>query len=156
GVLPLAWTERLAAAVEDVLASRDGTDLSEMAARIDAGGGAVLRDQVGAGAGAARGRFFAGTDHWRRHATFRDFALASPLPAIVAALLRSRTVALYEDSLLVKEPGTLERTAFHQDMAYFHVSGTQVCTTWCPLDQVDDESGAVKYVRGSHRWQRDF
>src|SRR5262249_32910518 len=94
--------------------------------------------------------------HWRRHATFRDFALASPLPAIVAGLLRSRSVALYEDSLLVKEPGTLERTAFHQDMAYFHVSGTQVCTTWCPLDQVDDESGAVKYVRGSHRWQRDF
>jgi len=154
GVLAPEWITRLQAAVEDVLAARDGTDLSAMAQQIDAGGGAVLRDT--APSAARRGRFFAGTDHWRRHATFRDFALLSPLPALVAGLLRSRRVALYEDSLLVKEPGTLERTAFHQDMAYFHVGGTQVCTTWCPLDLVSAETGAVKYVRSSHRWAQDF
>lgn len=154
GVLAPDWIARLHAAVEDVLSARDGTDLSAMAAQIDAGGGAVLRDA--ASDGTPRGRFFAGTDHWRRHRTFRDFALVSPLPALVAALLRARRVALYEDSLLVKEPGTVERTAFHQDMAYFHVTGSQVCTTWCPLDLVDAATGAVKYVRGSHRWQRDF
>jgi len=154
GVLPGDWISRLQQAVEEVLTARDGTDLSAMAAQIDAGGGAVLRDP--AAAGTRRGRFFAGTDHWRRNATFRAFALESPLPAVVAGLLRSRAVALYEDSLLVKEPGTAERTAFHQDMAYFHVTGTQVCTTWCPLDHVSTETGAVEYVRGSHRWERDF
>lgn len=154
GVLPASWLERLAAAVEDALAARDGTDLSAMATQIAAGGGAVLRDQ--AAAAAPRGRFFAGTDHWRRHATFRAFALESPLPRLVAALLRSRGVALYEDSVLVKEPGTTERTAFHQDMAYFHVSGSQVCTTWCPLDEVSLATGAVQYVRGSHRWTTAF
>lgn len=154
GVLPATWTERLAAAVEELLAAGDGTDLSAMASSIDAGGGPVLRDA--ASAGAPRGRFFAGTDHWRRHPTFRDFALASPLPGVVAALLRSRQVALYEDSVLVKEPGTVERTAFHQDMAYFHVSGRQVCTTWCPLDRVSAETGAVRYVRGSHRLAQEF
>jgi ectoine hydroxylase-related dioxygenase (phytanoyl-CoA dioxygenase family) len=153
-VVPAAWTERLAAAVEEVLAARDGTDLSAMASAIDAGGGAVLRDAPSADA--PRGRFFAGTDHWRRHATFRAFALESPLPALVAALLRARRVTLYEDSLLVKEPGTSERTAFHQDMAYFHVTGSQVCTTWCPLDDVTLETGAVQYVRGSHLWQKEF
>ena len=63
---------------------------------------------------------------------------------------------LYEDSLLVKEPGTSERTAFHQDMAYFHVTGRQVCTTWCPLDDVTLETGAVQYVRGSHLWTTEF
>jgi ectoine hydroxylase-related dioxygenase (phytanoyl-CoA dioxygenase family) len=154
GVLPAGWLARLEVAVEEVLASGDGTDLSAMAAQIAAGGGTVLRD---AAAGARpRGRFFAGIDHWRRHATFRELALESPLPAVAAALLRSREVALYEDSVLVKEPGALERTAFHQDMAYFHVSGDQVCTTWCPLDLVSAATGAVKYVRGSHRWQREF
>ena len=56
-------------------------------------------------------------------------------------------VWLYEDSVLVKEPGTEERTAFHQDMAYFHLDGDQVCTTWVPLDPVTAESGAVRYVR---------
>jgi ectoine hydroxylase-related dioxygenase (phytanoyl-CoA dioxygenase family) len=150
-VLPADWIERMRAAVENVLAARDGTDLSAMASRIAAAGSDVLRDP-----GTSTGRFFAGTDHWRRHAIFRDFALASPLPALVAQLLRSRVVALYEDSLLVKEPGTVERTAFHQDMAYFHVTGTHVCTTWCPLDHVTPESGAVTYVRGSHRWDRTF
>ncbi|MBY0279047.1 phytanoyl-CoA dioxygenase family protein [Candidatus Binatia bacterium] len=158
GVLPADWTERLALAVEDVIAASDGTDLSAMASAIDAGGGAVLRDApaTGTAAGAPRGRFFAGTDHWRKHQTFRAFALESPLPRIVAELLRSRRVTLYEDSLLVKEPGTSERTAFHQDMAYFHVTGRQVCTTWCPLDDVTLDSGAVQYVRGSHLWQTEF
>lgn len=153
-VVPAAWTERLAAAVEDVIAARDGTDLSAMASQIDAGGGAVLRDATTSGT--TRGRFFAGTDHWRRHATFRAFALESPLPRVVAGLLRARRVTLYEDSLLVKEPGTSERTAFHQDMAYFHVTGQQVCTTWCPLDDVTLETGAVQYVRGSHLWTKEF
>lgn len=154
GVVPADWTTRLAAAVEDVIAASDGTDLSAMASQIDRGGGAVLRDAQAADA--PRGRFFAGTDHWRRHATFRAFALESPLPRVVAALLRARRVTLYEDSLLVKEPGTSERTAFHQDMAYFHVTGQQVCTTWCPLDEVSVETGAVQYVRGSHLWATEF
>lgn len=26
------------------------------------------------------------------------------------------------------------------------------CTTWCPLDCVGPETGAVRYARGSHRW----
>jgi ectoine hydroxylase-related dioxygenase (phytanoyl-CoA dioxygenase family) len=53
--------------------------------------------------------------------------------------------------VLVKEPGTPERTAFHQDLAYFHLDGTQLCTTWVPLDPVTSESGAVEFVAGSHR-----
>ena len=35
---------------------------------------------------------------------------------------------------------------------YFHVDGEQLCTTWCPLDPVGAETGAVRYARGSHRW----
>jgi ectoine hydroxylase-related dioxygenase (phytanoyl-CoA dioxygenase family) len=60
-------------------------------------------------------------------------------------------VWLYEDSVLVKEPGTEERTAFHQDMAYFRLAGDLVCTSWVPLDPVTAETGAVRYVLGSHR-----
>ena len=52
----------------------------------------------------------------------------------------------------MKEPGALERTVWHQDLAYFHVDGDQLCTTWCPLDPTDAENGAVRYARGSHRW----
>ena len=54
--------------------------------------------------------------------------------------------------MLVKEPGAVERTAWHQDLGYFHVDGEQLATTWCPLDRVDARDGAVRYVVGSHRW----
>ena len=35
-------------------------------------------------------------------------------------------VWLYEDSVLVKEPGAREATEWHQDLGYFHVDGTQL------------------------------
>lgn len=141
GVLPQAWLERMAAPLERELCGARSADLTEMARGLAQGGGASPEPA---------GRFRAGTDHWRHDADFRAFACASPLPAIAARLMRSATVRLYEDSLLVKEPGTAEVTAFHQDMGYFHFDGERACTFWCPLDPVDASSGAVRYVRGSH------
>jgi ectoine hydroxylase-related dioxygenase (phytanoyl-CoA dioxygenase family) len=153
-VMPAAWLERMAAPIEAELAAARSADLSEMARAIEAGGGEILEDP--AIEPASSGRFIAGTDHWRSNADFRAFATESPLAEIAAALMRSETVHLYEDSLLVKEPGSKERTAYHQDLAYFHVEGEQVCTSWCPLDPVTPETGAVSYVRGSHRWGKVY
>ena len=70
--------------------------------------------------------------------------------SIVASLLQTRTLHLYEDSILVKEPGSREPTVFHQDHPYFSVDGDLVCTTWIPLDPVTRDTGAIGYVRGSH------
>lgn len=97
-----------------------------------------------------RGRFRSGVDHWRHDPEFRAFALESPLPGLVADLLESRVLHLYEDSVLVKEPNTREPTVFHQDLPYFSVDGESVCTTWVPLDRVTRATGAMGYVRGSH------
>ncbi len=107
-------------------------------------------------AGERHGRFYSGLDHWKSNADFADFARASPLPGLVAALLSSDKLNLYEDSVLVKEPGAIEKTAFHQDMSYFHVEGYQVCTTWVPLDPVRAETGAVRFIPGSHRWKKKY
>jgi ectoine hydroxylase-related dioxygenase (phytanoyl-CoA dioxygenase family) len=103
-------------------------------------------------AGSRSGRFRSGVDHWLVDPAFERFARASGLPAIAAALLRSSKLNLWEDSVLVKEPGSGERTAWHQDLSYFHVNGDQLCTTWVPLDEVDAHTGAMSFVRGSHRW----
>lgn len=104
----------------------------------------------------ARGQFRSGVDHWLVDERFAHFACDGPLPEIVAGLLGSHTIHLYEDSLLVKEPGTIERTAFHTDLSYFQVDGDLICTTWVPFDPAGPENGAVTYVRGSHRWKREF
>lgn len=151
-ILPVDFVASMAQPIEDALAGSEMADLSEMADALEQGAGAarIVDDAVVSGGG-PRGKFRAGTDHWRVQEEFRDFALRSPLPEIVAALLRSDEVRLYEDSVLVKEPGTQEKTGFHQDMAYFHLEGDLVCTTWVPLDVVTEETGAVRFVAGSHR-----
>ena len=102
------------------------------------------------------GRFAGGVDHWREQDEFAWFAGATALPRLVAALLDSAALWLYEDSVLVKEPGTAAPTVWHQDLGYFHVTGEQLATTWCPLDLVTSESGAVRYARGSHRWDATY
>lgn len=147
-VMPLEWLARMAAPVERAVT----TDLTEFGEDLatNAGAARVVDERV-VSAGVPRGHFKAGTDHWVEDPEFLAFATESPLGAIVAAVLRSEHVWLYEDSVLVKEPGTQERTAFHQDMAYFHLDGDLVCTTWVPLDPVTTETGAVRFVLGSHR-----
>jgi len=153
GVIPAAWIERMSEPLERELSDARSADLSAIARSIERSGGETVAAPA---TGAAAGRFRAGTDHWRHDAAFRAFAVESPLPRIAAALMRSEAVYLYEDSLLVKEPGTREATAFHQDMGYFHITGEHACTTWCPLDRVTPESGALRYVRGSHRSGRVY
>ena len=60
------------------------------------------------------------------------------------------------DQLLVKEPGTSEPTPWHHDLPFWPFQGEHVCTLWLALDEVTLESGAVEYVKGSHRWGKRF
>jgi len=46
----------------------------------------------------------------------------------------------------------LLRTAFHQDASFFALRGEQVAVCWVLCDEVTEASGAIGYVRGSHRW----
>jgi ectoine hydroxylase-related dioxygenase (phytanoyl-CoA dioxygenase family) len=146
GVLDPEVVTAMAGPVDDALRGDESADLSEMGRALAAAGETVLSD------GESGGGFVSGVDHWRTRPEFHAFAASSGLAAVAGALLRATKVNLYEDSVLVKEPGALERTAWHQDLSYFHVEGEQLCTTWCPLDPVGEESGAVRYARGSHRW----
>jgi ectoine hydroxylase-related dioxygenase (phytanoyl-CoA dioxygenase family) len=131
--------------VEVALRARESADLGEMGRALAGSGAEVATD------GESTGRFVSGVDHWRSQPEFCEFAAASGLPELVGALLRATKVNLYEDSVLVKEPGARERTVWHQDLSYFHIDGEQLCTTWVPLDPTDETTGAVRYARGSHR-----
>lgn len=102
-----------------------------------------------------RGRFFGDLDIWQRHAAFRRFVFQSPAAEIAAQVMRASRVNFFYDQLLVKEPGTEERTPWHQDQPYWAVSGRQVCSVWLPFDPVP-QSACVQYVAGSHAWGRAF
>jgi Phytanoyl-CoA dioxygenase (PhyH) len=99
----------------------------------------------------AKGSFFLDTGIASRIRPFRRFTLNGPGPEIAAGLLQSDKVNFFGDQIFVKEPGTRERTAFHQDATYFEIDGDQCCVLWIPVDPVTVETGAMQYLRGSHR-----
>ena len=50
-----------------------------------------------------------------------------------------------------KPPGVGQPTPPHQDGYYFMLDPCDAVTMWFALDDVDEENGCVRYVRGSHR-----
>jgi hypothetical protein len=102
------------------------------------------------------GMFFYDAANWKRQSQVRDVALDSALPELIAALLDATHLNFWEDTSFVKAPFTAQRTAFHQDLAYFQISGDQCAVAWIPLDPVTQINGAMEYVRGSHKWPQTF
>ena len=101
--------------------------------------------------GGGKGRFFGDLDIARRHEGFRRFVRESPAAEIAGRVMGARRVNFFYDQLLVKEPGTGERTPWHQDQPYWAVAGRQVCSVWLPFDAVAEDT-CVEYVAGSHDW----
>ncbi|WP_323036859.1 phytanoyl-CoA dioxygenase family protein [Pararhodobacter sp.] len=98
------------------------------------------------------GRFFDDYCNWRRIPEFVDVIENSPVAAVAAALMRSKTVQMFHDHVLVKEPGTSKPTPWHQDSPYYFVEGTQTVSFWSPMDSVTDAS--LRCVAGSHLWPK--
>ena len=88
--------------------------------------------------------------NWGRIPAMERFIRESPAARIAAELTGSRTIRLYHDHLLVKEPGTRQRTPWHQDLPYYNVEGTQNTSMWLPVDPVD-RSATLELIAGSHR-----
>lgn len=176
GVLDLSAVNAVRRCIDDAVGtlgdSKSGYDLSELtkafedydAATINArsdgqhnvagimefmrqSGKPLLFDQTSA---EKRGSFLLDTGIAARLKDFQRFVRRGAGPEIAAALLGSETVRFFGDQVFVKEPGTRERTAFHQDATYFPIDGDQCCVLWIPADPVRLEHGAMIYLRGSH------
>ena len=94
------------------------------------------------------GHFVEDFCNWQRFDAYLD--LARHVSPIVGALMGSAQVRLHHDHLLVKEPGTVAPTPWHQDQPYYDVEGGQVVSMWCPLDPVPRVS-TLEFVAGSHQ-----
>ncbi len=100
------------------------------------------------------GRFWDDYVNWPRIPEFERFARESDAASLGAQLMRSRSVQLFHDHVLVKEPGTATPTPWHSDRPYYFVDGHQTVSFWIPLDPVD-ESTTLRLIAGSHRWEKD-
>lgn len=97
----------------------------------------------------APGRFWDDYCNWQRFDGYRRVLFESALPTIAAEAMQSRTVRLFHEHVLVKEPGTTEVTPWHHDQPYYCVDGDQGLSIWVPLDPVPLEA-SLRFVAGSH------
>lgn len=96
------------------------------------------------------GWFFEDFCNWQSNDAYKSFIRNSPAPTAAAALMRSSAVRLYHDHLLIKEPGTVQRTPWHQDQPYYNIEGSQTVSMWIPVDPVPEDA-SLEFVAGSHK-----
>ena len=87
---------------------------------------------------------------WQENDSYRRVIFGSALAEAGGRLMQSTTARLYHDHMLTKEPGTRQRTPWHQDQPYYNIEGRQNCSFWIPVDPVAREA-TLEFVAGSHR-----
>ena len=94
------------------------------------------------------------TDHrlFNRFEPFKKFLFDSPLSQIAAEILGATRIDLYDEHLLIKEPGAPAPTYWHHDMPYFSIDGYDLASIWFALDPTREDTGALKFAKGSHKW----
>jgi ectoine hydroxylase-related dioxygenase (phytanoyl-CoA dioxygenase family) len=95
------------------------------------------------------GKFIEDFCTWQSNPYYKKFIFESPVSFIAKQLMESKISRLYHDHLLVKEPGTQQRTPWHQDQPYYNVDGKQNCSFWIPIDAVTRAS-TLEFIAGSH------
>ena len=98
------------------------------------------------------GRFFDDYCNWNRICQFQEVIKNSKVAEVAAGLMKSKTVQVFHDHVLVKEPGTSKPTPWHQDSPYYFVEGSQTVSFWSPVDAVTDAT--LRCVAGSHKWSK--
>lgn len=135
--------------IEKLRAMSDGQyDLESIMEYVQSTDKPLLVDKDSA---SSEGAYFIDTGLAAKPGGYRQLCVSGALPEIAGQLLQSETARFFGDQVFVKEPNTPGKTAFHQDATYFEIEGEQCCVMWVSVDPVVLESGAMMYVRGSHR-----
>ncbi len=87
---------------------------------------------------------------WRKSETFARFLFGSPVGTTAAAAMRSDVARLYEDLLLYKKAGGRGALSWHRDSPHWPIRGNQIASVWFALEEVAADTGAMRFVVGSH------
>jgi ectoine hydroxylase-related dioxygenase (phytanoyl-CoA dioxygenase family) len=86
---------------------------------------------------------------WQRIPELEALVRTTSLAQRASELMGSQHVRFFHDHVLVKEPGTSQRTPWHQDIPYYNVEGSQNVSIWIPVDPVP-RPVTLEFVAGSH------
>ena len=93
--------------------------------------------------------------NWQRIDEYKTFFINSGIAKIVSQLMKSKKVNIFHEHVLIKEPGSIKKTPWHQDQSYYCVNGKDNCSLWIPLDLVN-KSVCPEFIKGSHKWNKQF
>jgi len=137
GLFPAEWVERMAAAVDRIVAAPTllGTAVSD------------------ANAGFSNDLFL-----WKIDDDFRDWVYDSPASHVARQVLGSKKVRHFYDQLFVKSAGCQIPTPWHHDVTFWpvNVECRSLVSIWITFDPVARESSGLEFVKGSHRWPERF
>ncbi|MFL5911952.1 MAG: phytanoyl-CoA dioxygenase family protein [Gaiellaceae bacterium] len=133
GIIPLDWVDYMREAVDRIMERSDPSS-QNYAAHGDP-------------------RFFGQSFPWLLDDAFRAWALYGPMIDLARqVMIDALSLNFFYDQIFAKEPHALKSTPWHQDYPYFPLKGEQILRIWVPFDRVTSESGAVRYLKGSHKW----
>jgi ectoine hydroxylase-related dioxygenase (phytanoyl-CoA dioxygenase family) len=137
GLFPDAWIERMASAVDGIVATPTFY-------------GKVV---------SMKGEDFTGDLFvWKTDDEFRDWVYDSPAAFVAQQVLGSKSVRHFYDQLFVKPPGCHVPTPWHHDITFWpvDVESRALCSIWITFDSVDRASSGLEFVKGSHRWPQRY
>ncbi len=88
---------------------------------------------------------------WTENDGFRRFLFESPIGEAAAKVSRSQRVRLFEDLMIYQESWAKGATSWHQDEPGWPIGGRQLASVWLSLEAVTIDTGAMRFVTGSHR-----
>jgi hypothetical protein len=92
---------------------------------------------------------------WEDFPGVRPLTFHPKIGELAAALIGAPRIRLWHDQALYKEAGGRETEA-HTDQPYWPIAESDTATVWIPLGEVDESSGCMGYVPGSHRVPAEF
>ena len=92
---------------------------------------------------------------WEDHPEVGRLTFLPAVAGTAAALIGAPRIRLWHDQALYKEAGGRE-TEMHQDHPYWPIAERDTLTAWIPLTEVNEESGQMGYIPGSHQGDVTF
>lgn len=96
--------------------------------------------------GDSNDRFLSLEMMWLENALIRSYVLSPRIAKISADLLRVKSVRLYHDNALSKEPGC-GRTPWHYDDHHFPLATNDVVTAWIPAQPIPVAMGPLAFAK---------
>ncbi|MEO1205698.1 MAG: phytanoyl-CoA dioxygenase family protein [Pseudomonadota bacterium] len=96
--------------------------------------------------GGAKERFFSLDMMWLENPLIKAYVLSPRIGKISADLLDVKSVRLYHDNVLSKEPGC-GRTPWHYDDHHFPLATNDVVTAWIPAQPIPVAMGPLAFAK---------